>query len=84
MSALAPLVARRALADSRDTFGPYHRMERSLAALGYLVLGACWHPDIRRAHEAFDRARGPLERIMADPVTTPTPASTAPAKTEEK
>ena len=68
------VVARRALADSRDTVGPYHRMERSLAALGYLVLGACWHPDIRRAHEAFDRARGPLERIMADPVTTPRPA----------
>lgn len=68
------VVARRALADSRDAVGPYHRMERSLAALGYLVLGACWHPDIRRAHAAFDRARGPLERIMADPVTTPRPA----------
>ncbi|MTB70774.1 hypothetical protein GGG17_02025 [Arsenicicoccus sp. MKL-02] len=68
------VVARRALADSHAAVAPYHRVERSLAALGYLVLGACWHPDIRRAHAAFDRARGPLERIMAEPVTRPRPA----------
>ncbi|WP_156188126.1 FUSC family protein [Arsenicicoccus sp. oral taxon 190] len=69
-------VARRAAADAPRAVAPYRRMERSVSALGYLVLGACWHPDLRRSHAAFDLAREPLARIMAEPVTRPRPAET--------
>lgn len=50
---------------------PLSRNVDQVATLGYLVLGACWHPQVRKAREAFGRAVGPLQAITAHPLTKP-------------
>ncbi|TDO86172.1 putative membrane protein YccC [Enemella evansiae] len=61
----------QSLADEPKRVRPYLEMFQAVATLGYLVLGACWHPQVRRAREAFGRATEPLQAIKAHPVTQP-------------
>lgn len=61
----------QSLADEPNRVRPYLEMFRAVATLGYLVLGSCWHPQVRRAREAFGRATEPLQAIKAHPVTRP-------------
>ncbi|MDO5500995.1 MAG: FUSC family protein, partial [Propionibacteriaceae bacterium] len=58
----------QALADDPKQVAPYRDMVEEVATLGYLVLGACWHPQVRRAREAFGRAVEPLQAIKAHPI----------------
>lgn len=58
----------QALSDEPRNIGPYRAMIDQVATLGYLVLGACWHPQVRRAREAFGRAVEPLQAIKAHPI----------------
>lgn len=55
----------QALADDSPKVEPYRAMVDRVATLGYLVLGACWHPQVRRAREAFGRAVEPLQTIKS-------------------
>ena len=69
------VVGGRALADAPAEVGPYDPMRRSIVDLGYLVLGACWHPQLRSATELFERARRGFAPILAAPVTRPRAAA---------
>ncbi|GMA21569.1 FUSC family protein [Arsenicicoccus piscis] len=70
----ADQVTRRAAADEPRAVTPYQAMEQEVMTLGYLVLGACWHPTARASRELFEQAQVPLRRITATPVTSPRPA----------
>jgi uncharacterized membrane protein YccC len=59
----------QAMADEPDRVAPYREMVEATATLGYLVLGACWHPQVRRARDAFGQAVGPLQSIKAHKIT---------------
>lgn len=59
----------QALVDDPRRVMPYRMMVEQVATLGYLVLGACWHPQVRRARDAFDRAVDVLQAIKAHPIT---------------
>ncbi|WP_432559106.1 FUSC family protein [Granulicoccus sp. GXG6511] len=58
----------QSLADDPRRVEPYRAMVDQVATLGYLVLGACWHPQVRRAREAFGRAVEPLQIIKSHPI----------------
>lgn len=68
-------VARRALADAPEQVGPFREMERVLSHVGYLVLGAAWHPRAADGRERFERARQELARTTGRPVTERRPAA---------
>lgn len=59
----------QALVDDPRRILPYRIMVEQVATLGYLVLGACWHPQVRRARDAFDRAVDVLQAIKEHPIT---------------
>lgn len=61
----------QALADDPARVSSYRGMVDQVATLGYLVLGACWHPQVRKAREAFGRAVEPLQAITAHPLIKP-------------
>jgi uncharacterized membrane protein YccC len=58
----------QSLSDDPRRVAPYRAMVEQVATLGYLVLGACWHPQVRRAREAFGRAVEPLQVIKSHPI----------------
>ncbi len=62
-------VAARAHADAPVAVAPYRRMEQSLAAIGYQVLGATWNPRVRGQSELMARAREELSGLAVHPVT---------------
>ena len=68
-------VGGRALADAPEDVGPYDPMRGAIVDLGYIVLGACWHPHLRSAAELFERARRGFAPILAAPVTRPRAAA---------
>lgn len=59
----------QAMADEPKRVAPYRDMVEATTTLGYLVLGACWHPQVRKAREAFGQAAGPLQLIKAHKIT---------------
>ncbi|MFW6600338.1 FUSC family protein [Propionibacteriaceae bacterium Y2011] len=61
-------VAQRSAADAPARVGPYLQLERDLTRMGHLVLGACWHPDLRRSGERFAAASKQLAPITEHPV----------------
>ncbi|MDO5684090.1 MAG: FUSC family protein [Propionibacteriaceae bacterium] len=63
------------LEDDRARVEPYRPMIEQVATLGYLVLGACWHPQVSRAREAFGRAVEPLQIIKSHPINRPRAAA---------
>lgn len=64
-------VARRASADDPDGAGQYRGMSLELRALGYLVLGACWHPQLSNQVERYKRAGRELSHILEQPFSQP-------------
>lgn len=47
----------------------YRPMVADIAALGYAVLGACWHPEAGLARAGAARASSVLEAITRHPVS---------------
>lgn len=67
-------VASRTLADAPEAVAPYREMEELLAHIGYLVLGATWHPRVRGQRERMAAARDELVELTDHPVTRHRPA----------
>lgn len=67
-------VASRTLADAPAAVAPYREMEELLAHIGYLVLGATWHPRVRGQRERMAAARDALAALTDHPVTRQRPA----------
>lgn len=63
------LVATRTMADAPAAVAPYREMEDLLAEIGYLVLGATWHPHVRGQRERMAGARQHLDAILDHRVT---------------
>lgn len=76
-------VARRALADAPVHIGPYREMERTLSHVGYLVLGAAWHPQVAADRDRFVRAREALAEVTDRPVRVRRPATELTAELQE-
>lgn len=76
-------VARRALADAPRHIGPYREMERILSHVGYLVLGAAWHPQVATDRERFAQAREALAAVISRPVRVRRPAEELTAELRE-
>lgn len=68
------VVATRTHADAPRSVAPYREMEQLLADLGYLVLGATWHPQVRGQRERMAAAREALSGLADHPVTHHRPA----------
>lgn len=68
------VVASRAHADAPRSVAPYREMEELLAHIGYLVLGATWHPNVRGQRERMAAARDELVELTDQPVTRHRPA----------
>lgn len=68
------VVATRTHADAPETVAPFREMEQLLADIGYLVLGATWHPQVRGQSERMAAARQALSGLADHPVTAPRPA----------
>ncbi len=67
-------VASRTFADAPEAVAPYREMEQLLAHIGYLVLGATWHPRVRGQREQMAAARDALAELTDHPVTRHRPA----------
>lgn len=76
-------MARRALADAPEHIGPYREMERTLSHVGYLVLGAAWHPRVAADRDRFGRARQALAVVIGRPVRVRRPADELTAELQE-
>lgn len=68
------VVATRTHADAPESVAPYREMEQLLAHIGYLVLGATWHPRVRGQRERMAAARRELSGLADHPVTRHRPA----------
>lgn len=64
-------VARRASEDDPKGAGRYRGMSLELRALGYLVLGACWHPELINHAERYKQAGEYLSQIVEQPFNQP-------------
>ena len=64
-------VARRASEDDPNGAGRYRGMSLELRALGYLVLGACWHPSMITHTERYKHAGQFLGTIVEQPFNQP-------------
>lgn len=62
-------VAGRAHADAPEAVASYREMEQLLAGIGYLVLGATWHPHVRGQREQMATARQLLTPVLDHKVT---------------
>ena len=69
------VVANRAHADAPGAVAPYREMEQLLADIGYLVLGATWHPQVRGQRERMAAARTELAALVGHPVGRKRPAA---------
>lgn len=68
-------VATRTFADAPEAVAPYREMEELLAHIGYLVLGATWHPQVRGQRERMAAARAELSALADHPVARKRPAA---------
>lgn len=77
-------VARRALADAPGHIAPYREMERALSHVGYLVLGAGWHPPAERQPARIRGAADALaEHLARHPARARRPADELTAELRE-
>lgn len=65
------MVARRASEDDPKGAGRYRGMSLELRALGYLVLGSCWHPDLIMHTDRYKHAGQFLGVILEQPFNKP-------------
>ena len=61
--------ANQAMKDDPRAVADYRPMVADVAALGYAVLGACWHPEAGLAQAGAARASSALEAITRHPVS---------------
>ena len=61
--------ANQAMKDDPQAVAVYRPMVADVAALGYAVLGACWHPEAGLAQAGAARASSALEAITRHPVS---------------
>lgn len=62
---------------------PYREMERTRSHVGYLVLGAAWHPRVAADRDRFGRARQALAVVIGRPVRVRRPADELTAELQE-
>lgn len=66
-------VGGRALADADAPaqVSPHLEMRAAVIELGFIVLGACWHPDLKNAGGLFAEAKRGLAPVLASSVAEP-------------